>query len=923
MLTAGTRLGPYEVLSSLGAGGMGEVYKGRDTRLERIVAIKILSASLVGDREFRDRFEREARTISQLTHPHICVLHDIGRYEDTDFLVMEFLDGESLAARIERGPLKIDEVLRIGAQIARALHAAHRAGIVHRDLKPGNVMLTKAGAGSANVPHAKLLDFGLAKHGAVAQGPGGQTNLTAPPTMTSPLTMRGSIVGTLHYMAPEQLDGAEADARSDMFALGAVLYEMTSGRKAFTGKSQVGVMAAILEHDPPPLASVIPSVPPALDRLIRKCLAKDPEARWQSAGDVASELEWIGETLAQGRPLSDTDRSGDAGRLAEVAAFRRRTRVWMAAALLLPLLASAAVWILRRPPAPTTIRPVRFALVSDSRQLLGSNVTDRNVALSPDGTHAAYRDSLGELIVRSFDQLEPVALAGIGRARAPFFSPDGKWIGFFAPGPELRKVPTAGGPPIPICKLTGDPRGASWSDDDTIVFAVASTTSGLLSVPAAGGEPKIVTKPDPTRGESYYRYYHPAALPQHRGILYTVFVGTSGASQIAVFDFATGQSKTLIRGGSQPEYLPTGHIVYAAGTTLRAVRFDLARLEVTSEPISVVDRVPAGVFGSAEFAVSRSGTLLYVAGDANKALAENTLVWVDRDGREQLIPAPPRAYTMPRISPDGTRVALDIRDQENDIWIFDLHRQTLERRTFDPQLDQYPVWTPDGKRLLFASSRLSIPAVFSQAADGTGTAVQMSTPANLTAQFPSSMSPDGTRLILREASATSRFDIAMLTLGKTQTEPLLQTPYGENNGEVSPDGKWIAYQSDESGRDEIYVRPFPDVNGGRWQISTSGGTRPLWERSGKKLFFLDAKNLLHEVAVTTSPTFSANVPVKVLNVPYFVAPGISGRSYDVSPDGKRFLMIKDASALNPQSTAAAPSLVVVLNWAEELKARLP
>src|SRR5688572_1341781 len=406
-LPSGARLGPYVIVSPLGAGGMGEVYKGRDTRLERTVAIKVLSPTLADDTAFRDRFEREARTISQLTHPHICVLHDIGRHEDTNFLVMEFLDGESLAARIERAPLKIEEAVRLAVQIAGALHAAHRAGIVHRDLKPGNVMLVRAGAAA---PNAKLLDFGLAKHGPTVQGGAGlQTahSLTAPPTMTSPLTLRGSIVGTLQYMSPEQLEGAEADARSDMFAFGAVLYEMVSGRKAFTGKSQVSVMAAILDHDPPPLTSLVPSTPPALDRLIRKCLAKDPDGRWQNAGDVASELQWIGEMLADGSAEVITRRPESPSAKGDLA-----RRAWMAAALVLPMIAGGAVWMLMRAPKAKP-QPVRFTIMTPASEPLALGGTDRDLAISPDGTRLAYVVTVGsqrQVMVRAIDQLEAVPL---------------------------------------------------------------------------------------------------------------------------------------------------------------------------------------------------------------------------------------------------------------------------------------------------------------------------------------------------------------------------------------------------------------------------------------------------------------------------------------------------------------------------------
>jgi eukaryotic-like serine/threonine-protein kinase len=474
-----------------------------------------------------------------------------------------------------------------------------------------------------------------------------------------------------------------------------------------------------------------------------------------------------------------------------------------------------------------------------------------------------------------------------------------------------------------VCGVPSAPRGAGWVAPDTIVFATAAS-QGLLSVPSEGGSPKPLTKIDSSRQE--YAHFYPAALPGQRGILYASMRTGGGTSpgdnaDLVVLDFGTGTQKMVLHGGTSPEYMPSGHLVYAVGGGLRAVHFDLGRLEAAGDPVPVLEHVSTGTFGSANFAVSQTGTLLYVSGNLQNSLsAPRSLVWVDRHGREEPIAVPPRAYTLPRLSPDGTRVALDIRDQDNDIWIFDLKRSTLERRTFDPSVDQYPVWTTDGRRILFGSIRSGLAKVFAQDADGSRPVEQLSTGGE--SQFPTSMSPDGKHLIVREAATAGRFDIAMVTLGGNGVaEPLLHSAFSENNGEVSPDGRWLAYQSDESGRDEIYVRPFPNVNDGQWQVSTAGGTRPLWARSGRELFFLDSANLLHAVSVTTSPAFSALSPVKVLSAAYFVAQPIAGRSYDVSPDGKRFLMIKDA---RPDTSATEfPAMVLVLNWLDELKGRLP
>jgi serine/threonine-protein kinase len=922
---------------------MGEVYKARDTRLERIVAIKVLSDGLVGDAEFRDRFEREARTISQLTHPNICVLHDIGAIpssvppaeslgrDGARFLVMEFLDGESLAARLERGPLKIEEALRLAVQVAGALHAAHRAGIVHRDLKPGNVMLVKAGAGATSAPQAKLLDFGLAKHGPTVQGGAGPQpaqSLTAPPTMTSPLTLRGSIVGTLQYMSPEQLEGADADTRSDLFAFGAVLYEIVTGKKAFTGKSQVSVMAAILDHDPPPVTSIAPAVPAALDRLIGKCLAKDPEARWQSAGDLASELEWIAETIAKrsadagGLHAFEADRSAEAVALQRAAvALKGRVRAWMVAALVLSLVAAGATWMLTRTPVPPKPQPMRFAIVSPAGQPLAPGGADRDIAISADGTKIAYIVVGGgqrQLVLRSIDRIDGLPLRGVENARVPFFAPDGKWIGYFD-GNELKKVSVAGGPPISLCRGVAVPRGATWGRDDTIIFATADNSTGLMAVRGGGGEPDVLTKPDQTKRELDHQ--HPSFLPNGRAVLFTI-VGAGGPDngQIAVFDLESRQSKVLIRGGTQPEYAESGHLVYASTGGLRAVRFDPVKLEVLSDPVPVLDQVTTAGTGAAEFSLSRSGTLVYVPG-ANFSDAARTLAWLSRDGREEPIDAPPRAYTLARVSPDGKRVAVDIGDQERDLWVLDLSRQPppLTRLTFDPASDTAPVWTPDGSRIVFRSTRTSAPNLFSRSADGTGTDERLTTSDD--GQAPISFTPDGTRLLFVATRPKTSLDILMMAAdGKTAAETLVATPYTEVGPEMSPDGHWFLYHSNESGANQVYVRPFPNANAGRWQVSTNGGLKGAWAPSGREIVYIDANGALMSVSVQTAPTFSSRTPTKILDAKfYLVGPG---RNYDISRDGQRFLIIKNPRVESTANDTPA-SMIVVLNWLEELKARLP
>ena len=913
-LAPGSRLGAYEILTLLGSGGMGEVYRARDTKLDREVAIKILPELFVSDPERIARFQREAKTLATLNHPHIGSIYGLEDAEGVRALVLELVEGPTLADRIAQGPIPLEEALPIARQIAQALEAAHEQGIVHRDLKPANIKVRNDGT-------VKVLDFGLAKlasDGSSASGrPGG---LTQSPTLTSPVaTLAGTILGTAAYMAPEQARGKPVDKRADIWAFGCVLFEMMTGKRAFGSDEVSDTLAFIITKDVE-WRALAATTPIAIRRVLRRCLEKDPAKRLHDIADARLEID---EAIAN--PEATAAASGPENIATSPAGRFRWIMPSVAAAVVAGALVSAIVWVSMRTAAVPRAEPMRFAIATDPAQALGGNPIDRSVAISADGMRVAYIGGRGEVFVRSIDQLEAVAIPGIAGARTPFFSPDGKWIGFFTIG-EMRKVAIQGGPATSICRVTAAPRGATWAPNDTIVFATGNT--GLMSVAASGGEPKVLTTADNAHGE--FGHFYPSALPDGRHVLYTVLRnGGAENAQIAVLDLPTRQSKTLIRGGTQAEYAPSGHLVYtyangisSGPATLRAVRFDLQQLEVTGDPVPVLDRITLGQFGSANFAISRNGTLVYAVGDVQgQGFGPHVLVWVDRLGREEPLALPPRAYMMPRLSPDGTRVALDIRDQENDIWIFDLRRQTLERRTFAPEVDQYPVWTPDGKRIVFASTRAGKQAIYAVQADGAGTPDQLSDGSS-NPLFPSSISPDGSRLIAREASPTSRFDVVMLALGgQSRTEPLLHSAYAENNGEVSPDGHWLAYQSDESNRDEIYVVPFPDVKGGKWQISTAGGTRPLWARSGLELFFLDANNLLNAVSVTTSPTFSSGNAIKVLNTPYFVSSAISGRSYDVSPDGKRFLTIKEASG--DRKSTGAPPMVLVLNWTEELKQRVP
>ena len=671
--------------------------------------------------------------------------------------------------------------------------------------------------------------------------------------------------------------------------------------------------------------------PIGLQRLLKRCLKKDVKARVRDIGEARQQIE----DLVSGAAEEVAAVAGGPASLHPAASTRRRT---VAAASVTLLLGTAVLstWALTRSGTRAVKPPtMRFAIVPPAGQALGT-LGGSNLAISPDGRHLVYVTRDGQLMIRAFDKLDAEPLGGITGARGPFFSPDGRWVGFSTGGVsgnggELKKVPIAGGGVLPLCRYQGSPRGASWGRDDTIVFATSDTNSGLLRVSASGGEPTVLTTPDATHGEA--DHWFPSILPGGRAVLFTIKApGANDTGPVAVLDLATGRPTIVIRGGSQAEYIDSGHLVYKLGGTLRAVRFDPVTQTVGSDSVPVVEQVLESGANSKMFTVSRQGALVYVPGGTN--VASRSLVWVTRHGQETPVSAPLRAYVSLRISPDGTRVALGVGDQDNDIWIWDLARQTLARLTDTPDYDADPIWTPDSRRIIFASSPAGNANLFWQAADKTGVVERLTISPNT--QVPTSIAPDGTRLIVGEIVPATGGDLRVLRMqgssvptvstsatssanGSRQTEPLIQTTFNELNGAISPDGHWLAYQSNDSGQFQISVRPFPNVDGGHWTISSGGGTRPVWARSGKELFYLDGANAMTAVSVNTAPTFAAGPPTKLFNGRYF-SDLLSG-GYDVSPDGQRFLMIEDRASGGEPSTL--PSVVVILNWAEELKAKLP
>jgi serine/threonine-protein kinase len=642
-LQQGTRLGPYRIEAPIGAGGMGEVYKATDTRLDRTVAIKVLPEKVASDPDLRKRFEREAKTISSLSHPNICTLHDVGQEGSTDFLVMEHLEGETLADRLTRKrALPLAEALRYAIEIADALDKAHRKGITHRDLKPGNIMLTKTGA--------KLLDFGLAKL-TRSEARVDLSQLSALPTQEQPLTAQGSLLGTVPYMAPEQLEGKEADARTDIFAFGAIVYEMVTGKRAFQGKSQLSLITAILEHDPPPLSAEAVT-PPALDRLVTTCLAKDPDERWQSAGDLGRQLAFVNESAAPESTASSAAAPRPAG-------WRLFAPEAVIALVVGCVLTGLAAWMLVGSGASPPRAVARFTVPLPPSQQL-TNTGRRVIAISPDGSHLAYAAN-GQIYLRAMAALRATPLGGTEGSlpQGLFFSPDGQWLGFYSTrDDQLKKIAISGGAAVTLCAIDS-PYGATWRDDGTIIFGGGG--QGIFGVADSGGTPEALISLDSETGEFAHG---PQLMPDGRSVLFTLGrLGTiSGGNywnvaQIVIQDLETGERRVVVDGGTDARYLPTGHLVYALSGTLLAVPFDVDRLAATGAPTPLVGDVRhAGASGGANFAISETGSLAYMSADV---VGRRTLVWVDREGREEVLPAEPGLYFYPRLSPDGSRIAID------------------------------------------------------------------------------------------------------------------------------------------------------------------------------------------------------------------------------------------------------------------------
>jgi hypothetical protein len=903
-----TRIGPYEVVGVLGAGGMGEVYRARDIRLNRDVAIKVLIPGVAKDKDRLARFSREAQVLASLNHPNIAHIHGVEESSGVPAIVMELAEGPTLAERLQRRALPLDEVLPIARQIAEALEAAHEQGVIHRDLKPANIKVRADGT-------VKVLDFGLAKaldESSEIGEQGTSEHASKSPTVTSPaLTLRGVILGTAAYMSPEQAKGRAVDRRTDIWAFGCVLFEMLTGCRAFRGDDVPDTMVAVLSKEPDWQA--LPRAAAPLRPLIERCLKKDRKQRLQAIGDARIALEELTSGTAEWHVA------------AAAKPAPRAVSHLVAAVAGTAVLTALTTWAVTRPAPEEAARPLRFEIVTPAPHPLAIWDADRNLAISPDGQMIVYRaGTRAELVLRALERFDGRVLEGTANARSPFFSPDSQWIGFFD-GSSLKKVAVSGGAVITICP-SGIPRGASWGDDGNIVF---STYAGeLLRVPAGGGVPAVLTRPEVSKGENLH--WFPSLLPGGRGVLFTTLAAPFPPGRIAVLDARTGQIKTLIGDGTQAEYVDTGHVVYLAAGALHAIRFDLERLEVRGDPTLVVQGVSKVASGAANYAISRTGALSYVP--AARGASQRSLVWVDRKGRETPLSAPQRPYAEAILSPDGTHVAVALQDEQADIHILELASGNLRRLTVGPSVDNQPVWTNDG-RIIFASRSNGPSNLFVQRADGIGMAERLTTSSDL--QIATSMVPDGTGVLGWEISRKNSSDVVLFPLERSSTGPaqsapagslgsriqrLIETPHLELGPDISPNGRFMAFWTNASGQFEIWVRPFPNVNDGRWLISNGGGTRPVWARNGRQLFYLDLSNRLMAVPVQAEgQTFTHGAPARVLNTTY-AGPTNNSRPYDVSRDGERPLMIKETTT---EGDAAGPRIAVVLNWHEELKQRVP
>ena len=884
----GKTLGNFTCTALIGKGGMGEVYQAKDQKLGRDVAIKVLPEEFARDSDRVARFQREAKLLASLNHPNIAAIYGLEEAEDTHFLVLELVEGQTLADRIKGGPVPVEESLKLALQIAEALEAAHEKGVIHRDLKPANIKVTPDGK-------VKVLDFGLAKAFAGEQT---DMNLSNSPTLSDLATQQGLILGTAAYMSPEQARGKPVDKRTDVWAFGCVLYEMLTGQAAFQGEDVTEILAAVVKSEVN-LGLLPAKIHTRINELLSRCLKKEQKKRYRDIGDARYEIEQalIDPSELFCRPVAITEPRIKA----------RQILLWASITLILTIITGTVAWNIK---TPESHRVIRFSYELPENQFF-SYPYHQSLAVSPDGTQLVYSTPEG-LYLRNENELVAKFIFGTNETpTTPFFSPDGQWIGYFSrTNQKLKKIDIRGGVPVALCDVP-EFTGASWGADDMIAYGEYS--GPIYRIPAKGGNPETLVEDENILA-------HPQILPDGKTVMFTLWKGNS--KQVAVKSIETGERKVLFLGHSA-RYLPTGHVVYAVENNLVAVPFDLNSLKTLSGPISIVEGVTLNPDGtSMNYAVSESGTLAYIPESAS-GWTKSTLVWVDRSGAENPISAaPPRPYAYPRISPDGKRVALDVRDQDIDIWIWDFARELPIRFTSNVAPDYYPVWTPDGKFIAFESTRAGgVGRIYKKASNNpTGAVEPLTENINVsTAINGYFFTPDNEYLVFREQHSVEKGDnIGMISLkDNSDVKWLLETEDNERNAELHPDGEWIAYQSDRSGNYEIYVRPFPNVDDSEFQISNAGGECPLWSRNGDELFYIEPGNPAHMVTVSIvfDPKFNFGTPERLFDWQYMYNAQYQGRMYDVSRDAKHFLMIKQGQF--------SPQIIIVTNWFEELKEKVP
>ena len=900
-----SRLGSYEIVSLLGRGGMGEVYRARDLKLNRDVAIKVLPDQLSQDAERLGRLRREAQVVAALSHPNIGQIYGVEDSNGVPALVLELVEGPTLADRIGDGPLAIPEALEISGQIAGALEAAHERGVIHRDLKPANIKLTTNGV-------VKVLDFGLAKP-LVGNGPG-----LDPSLVTVEATREGTVAGTAAYMSPEQARGQALDRRTDVWSFGCVVFEMLSGERAFAGATVSDTLASVLTRDPN-WERLPSSLSPMIVRLLHRCLEKDVKRRLRDLGDARLEIE-------------DAIRSPRSAEIVAVTPARvtRRTAIGAVAGAAVGAAAMAAV-AQRFPGRGSVSEIMRFPVALPAGNYVTSSFLSR-VAISPNGSNIACNALLASertlergasgrrgILIRSIADLEWKPLSEEGAAGSPFFSPDGRWVGIVAAteGQRLRKHALAGGAPATLTTFANSqPSGASWAADDVIYF-VSSTPGGIVRVPGQGGDPVEVRPVNAANGERTLA--NPHAFPG--GIVFTVATSNSESyddASIAVFAPASGRGSMLVEGGFYPRYSPSGHIVYARGGSLFAVPFDAKSQTVNGQPVKVLDGVMMSRnSGVANFDISANGTLVYIAGQADGGA--RTLHWVDRTGKSEKLPLPPRSYMHPRVSPDGRRLAIEVEGSSHDVYVYDFATGVLTNFTNDG-ISHWPIWSPDGSRIGYRSGPMGRFKLFQIASDRSAAPVLVDTPG--ISSSTGSYGPGGREMVYTDSTYGKPSKVMVTTLDHPGSPvPLDDTSFAQGSPKFSPNGRWLAYCTNESGRPQVYVKEFP--NGAKIQVSNDGGNDPVWRRDGRELFYRNGDRMM-AVQVIAGDRFDAGRPLELWRGPYSHgmssscgAPGLSSSNYDVSPDGQRFLMIQDEDVDKTSSS----TVVVVLGFGHDIASR--